>query len=67
MLYPNTLFIFHIMFFIFHIIFMLYTITFFILTCACFEQDVEKVEECHEEALRRKEWGGDDRHPFLGL
>jgi hypothetical protein len=46
---------------------MLYTITFFILTCACFEQDVEKVEECREEALRRKEWGGDDRHPFLGL
>jgi hypothetical protein len=26
-----------------------------ILTCACFEQNVEKVEECHEEDLWRKE------------
>jgi hypothetical protein len=50
-------FIFHITFFIFHITLFIFCITFFIfhITCSCFEQDVEKVEECPEEALRRKE------------
>jgi hypothetical protein len=55
---------FNLMFLLFHITFFIFHIIFLILTCACFEQDVKKVEECHEEALWRKEYDEDGRHPF---